>query len=145
MNGVKIAKPISRIVQAASPREIYAEPATANIASMFGGGQILGGRIDAGNVKTAFGDWRLEESTLVVTLEPCAMCMGAIALARVQRVIYGADDPRLGACGSAVDLRQRHIAPHLESVERGVLADECSAILKDFFKAIREGRGVPKQ
>jgi len=85
----------------------------------------------------AFGDWRLEQSTLVVTLEPCAMCMGAIALARVRRVVYGADDPRLGACGSAVDLRNRSIAPHLESVESGVMAEECSNILKDFFRAIR--------
>ena len=85
----------------------------------------------------ALGDWRLEQSTLVVTLEPCAMCMGAIALARVERVIYGAADPRLGACGSAVDLFDPKIAAHLKSVEGAVMAEECSAILKDFFKALR--------
>ncbi len=85
----------------------------------------------------AFGDWRLEQSTLVVTLEPCAMCMGAIALARVERVVYGASDGRLGACGSAVNLFDPSIAPHLKSVEGGVMADECSAILKEFFRALR--------
>jgi tRNA(adenine34) deaminase len=85
----------------------------------------------------AFGDWRLEQSTLVVTLEPCAMCMGAIALARVERVVYGASDPRLGACGSALDVLDAAVAPHLRSVEGGLMADECSAILKDFFKALR--------
>jgi len=85
----------------------------------------------------AFGDWRLEQSTLVVTLEPCAMCMGAIALARVERVVYGASDPRLGACGSALDVFDGSVAPHLRSVEGGLMADECSAILKDFFKGLR--------
>ncbi len=85
----------------------------------------------------AFGDWRLEQSILVVTLEPCTMCMGAIALARVQRVVYGATDPRLGACGSVLDLLRPDIAPHLESLEGGVMADECSAILKEFFRALR--------
>ena len=85
----------------------------------------------------AFGDWRLERSTLVVTLEPCAMCMGAVALARVEHVVYGASDARLGACGSAVDLFDPSIAPHLKSVEGGVMADECSAILKEFFRALR--------
>ena len=85
----------------------------------------------------AFGDWRLERSTLVVTLEPCAMCMGAIALARVEHVIYGAPDAHLGACGSAVDLFDPSIAPHLKSVEGGLMGDECSAILKEFFKRLR--------
>jgi tRNA(adenine34) deaminase len=85
----------------------------------------------------AAGDWRLEESTLVVTLEPCAMCMGAIALARVRRLIYGATDPRLGACGSAVDLFDDTLAPHLKSVEGGLMAEECSALLKEFFRALR--------
>ena len=86
----------------------------------------------------AFGDWRLEESTLVVTLEPCAMCMGAIALARVRHVAYGATDPRLGACGSAIDLFDAKLAPHLRSVEGGLMAEECSAILKNFFRSLRE-------
>lgn len=84
-----------------------------------------------------FGDWRLEQSTLVVTLEPCSMCMGAIALARVRRVIFGATDPRLGACGSAVTTIDRRVAPHLESVEGGLLASESSELLKAFFRALR--------
>ena len=85
----------------------------------------------------ALGDWRLEGSTLVVTLEPCAMCMGAIALARVERVVYGATDPRLGACGSVLNLANERIAPHLKSVEGGVAAKECGRLLRDFFKALR--------
>jgi tRNA(adenine34) deaminase len=84
-----------------------------------------------------FGDWRLEGSTLVVTLEPCTMCMGAIALARVQRVVYGATDPRLGACGSALDLFDATVAPHLQSVAGGLMAQECSALLKSFFGSLR--------
>ena len=89
-----------------------------------------------------FGDWRLEGSTLVVTLEPCTMCMGAIALARVRRVAYGATDPRLGACGSALDLSVATVAPHLQSVEGGLMAEECSALLKNFFKSLRGREGA---
>lgn len=85
----------------------------------------------------AFGDWRLEGSTLVVTLEPCVMCMGAIAIARVERVIYGASDHRLGACGSAMNLFDPKIAPHLKSVQGGIMADTCSALLTEFFKTLR--------
>ncbi|HEX9700917.1 MAG TPA: nucleoside deaminase [Acidobacteriota bacterium] len=85
----------------------------------------------------ALGDWRLEGSTLVVTLEPCAMCMGAAALARVERIVYGAVDLRLGACGSALSLFDERVAPHLKSIEGGVLAEECGALLRDFFKTLR--------
>jgi len=83
------------------------------------------------------GDWRLEETILVVTLEPCAMCMGAMALARVARLIWGAPDPRLGACGSALDLSAAGIAPHLLGVEGEVRAEECGALLRDFFRDLR--------
>jgi tRNA(adenine34) deaminase len=83
------------------------------------------------------GDWRLESTTLVVTLEPCTMCLGAIALARVERLIYGASDPRLGACGSILDLTRVGIAHHLEEVQGGVLEAECSNLLRDFFRALR--------
>ncbi len=84
-----------------------------------------------------FGDWRLEGSILVVTLEPCTMCMGAIGLARVRHVLYGAADPRLGACGSTVDLFRPDIAPHLRSVRGGIMADACSTLLKEFFRKLR--------
>lgn len=83
------------------------------------------------------GDWRLEGTTLVVTLEPCTMCLGAIALARVERLVYGADDPRLGACGSAAPLVAPALAPHLKEVRRGVKAGECGALLTDFFRRLR--------
>ncbi len=85
------------------------------------------------------GDWRLEGTTLVVTLEPCTMCIGAIALARVEHLIYGARDPRLGACGSILDLTDADagIAPHLRRVEGGVREAECREMLQEFFRALR--------
>ena len=86
---------------------------------------------------TALGGWRLTGCTLVVTLEPCTMCAGAIVLARVSRVVYGADDPKAGAAGSLLDvLRDRRLNWRPE-VERGVLAQECGAVLQDFFAARR--------
>ena len=84
----------------------------------------------------AVGDWRLEDSTLVVTLEPCQMCLGAILNARVRRLIYGARDPRLGACGSAVPLPDPQHAPHLREVRHAV-RPECGELLRDFFRSRR--------
>ena len=85
----------------------------------------------------ALGGWRLTGCTLVVTLEPCTMCAGAVVLARVSRVVYGADDPKAGAAGSLFDvLRDRRLNWRPEVV-RGVLAAECSAVLQDFFVARR--------
>jgi tRNA(adenine34) deaminase len=85
----------------------------------------------------ALGGWRLTGCTLVVTLEPCTMCAGAIVLARISRVVYGADDPKAGAAGSLLDvLRDRRLNWRPE-VERGVLAEECGAVLQDFFAARR--------
>jgi tRNA(adenine34) deaminase len=86
---------------------------------------------------TVDGDWRLEGTTLVVTLEPCTMCIGAIALARVERLVFGARDPRLGACGSILDLTGAGIAPHLREVEGGVREEECGEMLREFFRALR--------
>lgn len=88
----------------------------------------------------ALGAWRLTRCTLVVTLEPCTMCAGAIVLARVVRVVYGADDPKAGAAGSLFDvLRDRRLNSRPEVV-RGVLADESSALLRTFFEGRREQR-----
>lgn len=87
----------------------------------------------------ALGDWRLEGSTLVVTLEPCPMCIGAILLARVERLVYGATDPRLGACGSAIDLRTERLAPHLLETVSGVREQECGDLLREFFRRLRKG------
>jgi len=86
----------------------------------------------------AVGDWRLEGCTLVVTLEPCPMCIGAIVMARIDRLVYGAPDPRYGACGSALPLLEPALTPHLREIRSGVLRPECTALLKSFFRELRE-------
>ncbi len=83
------------------------------------------------------GDWHLENTTLVVTLEPCAMCAGAILQARVPVVVFGAWDEKAGAVGSVYDLLRDRRLPHRVEVFAGVLADESSAMLKAFFEAKR--------
>ena len=85
----------------------------------------------------AVGEWRLDGATLVVTLEPCTMCAGALVLSRVARVVHGALDPGAGAAGSLWDVvRDRHLN-HRPEVVAGVLAAECAALLDDFFAAHR--------
>ena len=86
---------------------------------------------------TAVGSWRLLDCTLYVTLEPCAMCAGAIVLARVPRVVYGTPDPKAGACGSVLDVTGEQRLNHRPVVEAGPLADDCAAILRAFFAARR--------
>ena len=81
----------------------------------------------------ALGSWRLEGCTVYVTLEPCAMCAGAMVLARVQRLVIGATDPKAGACGSLYDIPHDARLNHRFEVISGVLADEGGAILKAFF------------
>lgn len=81
----------------------------------------------------ALRSWRLEGCTLVVTLEPCAMCAGATVLSRVDRVVFGAWDPKAGACGSVWDLPRDRRAVHRVEVVGGVLEQECAAPLLDFF------------
>jgi tRNA(adenine34) deaminase len=83
------------------------------------------------------GHWRLLDTTLYVTLEPCAMCAGAIVLARVPRVVYGTTDPKAGAAGSVLDVLAEPRLNHRPSVTHGVLQPECAALLKDFFAARR--------
>ena len=83
------------------------------------------------------GSWRVLESTLYVTLEPCAMCAGAIVLARVPRVVYGCTDPKAGAAGSVLDVLREPRLNHRPAVTAGVLAAECSALLTQFFAARR--------
>jgi tRNA(adenine34) deaminase len=84
------------------------------------------------------GNYRLEESDLYVTLEPCAMCAGAIMHARVRRVIYGAADPKSGACGSVVDLFAEERLNHHATVTGGVMAEEAAGLLQEFFGARRK-------
>lgn len=86
----------------------------------------------------ALGTWRLEGCTLVVTLEPCPMCAGALVLARVSRLVLGAWDPKLGACGSVWDLVRDRRANHFVEVVGGVREEECARLLLDFFAVQRE-------
>ncbi|MBT5088245.1 MAG: nucleoside deaminase [Micrococcales bacterium] len=89
---------------------------------------------DAAN---ALGSWRLENTTLFVTLEPCVMCAGAIVAARIPRVVFGAWDEKVGAAGSAYDiLRDARLGKPIEVIPE-VLGDQCQKILKDFFEAKR--------
>lgn len=81
---------------------------------------------------------RLTGATIYVTLEPCAMCVGAIAQARITRLVFGAYDPKAGAAGSAVDLIGSGALNHRFEINGGVLADECGALLKKFFRARRD-------
>lgn len=83
------------------------------------------------------GNYRLTGATLYVTLEPCAMCAGAMVHARVARVVYGAADPKSGAGGSVFDLLRSERLNHRAQVEAGVLAEECGLLLKEFFQTRR--------
>lgn len=84
-----------------------------------------------------FGSWRLEDCTLYVTLEPCVMCAGAIVQARVSQVVFGALDPKAGACGSITNIFALPLN-HQVSLIGGVLAEECSALLKSYFRERRQ-------
>ena len=84
------------------------------------------------------GNYRLIDCTLYVTLEPCAMCAGAIQHARIARLVFGASDPKTGACGSVLNLMDEAKLNHHCTVTSGILGEECGAILRDFFKARRK-------
>ncbi|MFM1758243.1 MAG: hypothetical protein RL193_820 [Actinomycetota bacterium] len=86
---------------------------------------------------SAIGNWRLDGCTLIVTLEPCAMCAGAIAQARIPRLVFGAWDEKAGAVGSQWDLLRDPRQLHKPEVVAGVLADECAALLAEFFQEKR--------
>lgn len=83
------------------------------------------------------GDWRLEDCTLYVTLEPCQMCSGAIVQARIPRVVIGCMNPKAGCAGSILNLLEMPEFNHQVQVTRGILEEECSAVLKQFFKDLR--------
>jgi len=85
----------------------------------------------------ALGSWRLEDCDLYVTLEPCAMCAGAIVLARVKRVVFGAWDDKAGMAGSVGDLLRHPRLNHRPEVSAGVMAEKCASVLKEFFAAKR--------
>jgi tRNA(adenine34) deaminase len=116
------------VSQAFNLRETYQDP-TAHAERV---ALTLAGR--------ALGSWRLEGCTLYVTLEPCAMCAGAIILSRVDRLVYGATDPKAGACESLYRLIDDPRFNHRPAVTAGVLADDCGELLTRFFRARRPSR-----
>jgi tRNA(adenine34) deaminase len=113
------------IARARNAREAAGDPtAHAEILALRAAAQVVG-------------SWRLDGCTLVVTLEPCAMCAGATVLARVARLVYGATDPKAGAVGSLWDLVRDRRLNHRPEVVTGVLAAECGGVLKEFFDVHR--------
>jgi tRNA(adenine34) deaminase len=113
------------IAEARNTREADADPC--------GHAELLAVRAAAG----AIGDWRLNHCTLVVTLEPCCMCAGALVNARVGRVVFGAFDPKAGAVGSLMNLLADQRLNHRPEVIGGVEAEECGALLREFFRSLR--------
>lgn len=116
------------LAQAVNERELRADPtAHAEVLALRAGSERLG-------------SWRLLDTTLYVTLEPCAMCAGAIVLARVPRVVYAAPDPKAGAAGSVLDVLAEPRLNHRPEVVAGVLAEEAAEILRSFFRDRRATR-----
>jgi len=123
--GAVVARGDEVLGEAGNERELRGDPtAHAEVLALRQAAERLGG-------------WRLLETTVYVTLEPCPMCAGAITLARVPRLIYGAADPKGGAVGSVIDLFDAPVVNHRPSVEAGLLADRSADLLEDFFSARR--------
>jgi tRNA(adenine34) deaminase len=93
-----------------------------------------------GAAASAMGSWRLEGAGIYVTIEPCSMCAGALVLARMERLVFGARDPKAGACGSVLDIVRNDHLNHRVEVTEGVLADEASDLLQAFFRRLRRRR-----
>ncbi len=91
------------------------------------------------------GDWRLEGCTMYVTLEPCPMCSGAIVQARMDKVVMACRNPKAGCCGSILNLLQQERFNHQVELEEGVMEDECSAMLSDFFRDLRRKKRQEKK
>lgn len=91
------------------------------------------------------GTWRIEQAIAYVTLEPCMMCLGAFHQARIQRVVFGAAEPKFGACGSRLDLTGRLGLNHALQIDRGVLATESAELLRQFFRSLRTDRDRPER
>ena len=91
------------------------------------------------------GDWRLEGCTMYVTLEPCQMCAGALVQSRIDRVVVGCMNPKAGCAGSILNLLQIPEFNHQVELETGVLEEECSQMMKDFFRELRETKKLKKQ
>lgn len=91
------------------------------------------------------GDWRLEECTMYVTLEPCQMCSGAIVQARIPKVIIGTMNPKAGCAGSIINLLQMQQFNHQVEIEKGILEEACTSLLTSFFKELREQKKQKKE
>jgi tRNA(adenine34) deaminase len=123
--GAVVARGDEVLGQAGNERELRRDPtAHAEVLALRQASDRLGG-------------WRLLDTAIYVTLEPCPMCAGAISLARVPRLVYGAADPKGGAVGGVVDLFAEPVVNHRPAVETGVLADESAALLESFFSERR--------
>lgn len=92
-----------------------------------------------GDASARLGDWRLDGCTVYVTVEPCHMCFGAFYLARISRVVYGARQPRSGACGSIDSFHETELFNHRIEVTGGVRREECLDLLHEFFRSVRDG------
>jgi tRNA(adenine34) deaminase len=123
--GAVVARDGEVLASAGNEREVRLDPtAHAEVLALRAAAERLGG-------------WRLPETTLYVTLEPCAMCAGAIVLARVPRVVYGTADPKAGAAGSVLDVLGEARLNHRPRVDGGLLAAESASLLESFFEARR--------
>src|SRR3954462_13666661 len=123
--GAVVARGGEVLAAAGNERELRADPpAHAEVLALRAAAERLGG-------------WRIPGSTIYVTLEPCAMCAGAIVLARVPRVLYGTPDPKAGAAGSVLDILAEPRLNHRPQVTASVLAADCAALLTAFFAARR--------
>jgi tRNA(adenine34) deaminase len=123
--GAVIARGDELLAAAGNERELRRDPtAHAEILAIRAASEALGG-------------WRLPGTTLYVTLEPCAMCAGAVVLARIPTVVFGAADPKAGAAGSVLDVLGEPALNHRPVVSGGVLEEECAALLREFFATRR--------
>ncbi len=126
--GAVVARGEEVLAAAGNERELRRDPtAHAELLAIRAAAEALGG-------------WRLPGTTLYVTLEPCAMCAGAIVLARIPEVVYGAPDPKAGAAGSVLDVLGEPALNHRPQVTGGVMEDECAALLRQFFSSRRASR-----
>ena len=123
--GAVVARDEEVLGEAGNERELRGDPtAHAEVLALRQASERLGG-------------WRLLETTIYVTLEPCPMCAGAITLARVPRLVYGAADPKGGAVGSVIDLFDAPVVNHRPAVEAGLLAEDSARLIEGFFSARR--------
>lgn len=130
--GAVVVGPDGEVIAAAGNEREQAHDPTAHAEVL-----ALRRAVAARQVSGDADGWRLEDCTLVVTLEPCPMCAGAVLLARIPRVVFGAWDAKAGACGSVVDVVRDPRFNHQAEVRAGVREDECTRLLKDFFAARR--------